>query len=377
MGEKDNKITAYDEKRVSVVSENAYILVEENNLPIVEKAFVTCNQSVAFADQKIKICVSAESNNVTNGASGLRESDIALKPERFGLCYVTEEQCEPEIEGKKWQACDQTHRINGEASVTMNSYMVCLKGGIIAPLTDGQRIEELMEQYKDSFVIQDISKKYLRFLMAYEAMGDDWQYAHDPGDGTITIAFGVVLKDRDGTIRNQDLYDKWTKRKDINQPMTLDEAADVTNNYLQQMIMEIKETAKKEGWNLNQNRYDAILDMTWNLGPRALGYKATELLATGDLNDEKVIAELQKEILETAHAELENQNKTGLEDQWSKNLVERRLDLIRMAQGGEDAYTKNEIDSQLWNDKARELLIGYGMEEKTIDKYTIQEVQDD
>lgn len=376
MGEKDNKITAYDEKRVSVVSENAYILVEENNLPIVEKAFVTCNQSVTFADQKIKICVSAESNNVTNGASGLRESDIALKPERFGLCYVTEEQCEPEIEGKRWQACDQTHRINGEASVTMNSYMVCLKGGIIAPLTDGQRIEELMEQYKDSFVIQDISKKYLRFLEAYECMGDEWRYAQDPGDGTITIAFGVVLKDRDGKIYDQVLYDEWTKRR-AGSPMTWDEAVEITKKQLQENINKIKETAKKEGWNLDQNRYDAILDMTWNLGNDALGYKATELLATGDLNDEKVIAELQKEILETAHAELENKNKTGLENQWSKNLVERRLDLIRMAQGGEDAYTKNEIDSQLWNDKARELLIGYGMEEKIIDKYTIQEVQDD
>ncbi len=115
--------------------------------------------------------------------------------------------------------------------------------------------------------------------------------------------------------------------------------------------------------------------MTWNLGIGSLGYNATELLATGDLTDEVVVAQLQKEILETAHAELEAEGK--LVNQWSKNLVERRLDVVRMAQGGAEAYKKHEIDSEEWNDHARDMLLNYGLDQDVVDKYPFQEVNID
>ncbi len=147
MGEKDEDIEVYGKNKVSVALQYAYVLAEEGNSPIVEGAYVTCNQSISnFPGEPVMVYAGVENYNKCNGASGLKESDIVLRPEAFGVCKVTREACQPEIEGKKWQECDLTNSLNGEPDVTMNSYMVCLIGGIIAPLTDGQRIEELMEQ---------------------------------------------------------------------------------------------------------------------------------------------------------------------------------------------------------------------------------------
>lgn len=130
-----------------------YALTENGNSPIVESALVTCNQSIIVPlDGPYKAYAAAENNNTRNGAAGLRATDIVLKPESFGVCKVSGEACKPEIEGNKWQECDETHRISGEASVTMDSYMVCLKGGIISPFTDGQRIEELMGENFPEYV---------------------------------------------------------------------------------------------------------------------------------------------------------------------------------------------------------------------------------
>ena len=70
--------------------------------------------------------------------------------------------------------------------------------------------------------------------------------------------------------------------------------------------------------------------MYWNAGSEIFKYKATELLATGDLTDETVIKALEKEILETAQYTDSN---TGVK-WWSKNLAERRLDVILIAQEG-------------------------------------------
>lgn len=356
-----------------------YALTENGNSPIVESALVTCNQSIIVPlDGPYKAYAAAENNNTRNGAAGLRATDIVLKPESFGVCKVSGEACKPEIEGNKWQECDETHRISGEASVTMDSYMVCLKGGIISPFTDGQRIEELMEKHQELFTLKDISQRYMEFLKAYECFGDSWQYAQDLGDGKITIAYGVVLKDGDSYPLGKEVHDYWEERRIQNLPMTIDEAIEFTEMRMQENIEAIKNKAEKEGWSLNQNRYDAILDLTWNSGTGALQYNAAELLATGDLTDEVVLAELRKEILETAHAELEEYDKEKkkmvLVNEWSKNLVERKLDDVRIAQGGEDAYTKNEIDGQEWNDHAKEMLIDYGIEEDKLKKYPFQEV---
>lgn len=126
---------------------------------------------------------------------------------------------------------------------------------------------------------------------------------------------------------------------------------------------------------MTQNTYDAIFDLCWNGGSGSLDYEATKLLATGNLDDETVLAKLQKEILETAHAELKNESTGELENVWVKNLVERRLDTVRIAQGGTSAYTKNEIKTEEWNNLARKMLLDYGLDEKTVDKYHFQKIE--
>ena len=64
----------------------AYQLAENGNSPVVEGAYVTCNQSLSvFLDEPIRAYASAENNNTRNGAAGLRATDIALKPETLGV----------------------------------------------------------------------------------------------------------------------------------------------------------------------------------------------------------------------------------------------------------------------------------------------------
>ena len=266
----------------------------------------------------------------------------------------------------------------------MDSYMVCLKGGIISPFTDGQRIEELMEKHQELFEVKGVSDEYFEFLKAYEALGDSWSHAHKPGDGTITIAFGVVIQDKNGKIVNQELYNKW-----LNQTMTEEEAKQVTRGDMQPYVDQINEMAKEKGWHLTQNRYDAIFDLAWNAGTGSLQYNATELLATGDLTNEAVVTELRKEILETALMPMDEKTRKVWEEKqklekkeeevdsmWAKVLVERRLDTVRIAQGDKEAYDRHSYDNQWWsennNEQVRKLF--QKCEVEAVNKYPFQEL---
>ena len=108
--------------------------------------------------------------------------------------------------------------------------------------------------------------------------------------------------------------------------------------------------------------------MAYNLGPGAVrDYKTCDLIATGDLLDEETLKVLRKEILETTVASIDGQK------QWLKNLVERRLDVIRIAQGDVDAYTRNYFQGN-WNQDAYQFYLDNGLDEETIKKYPIQKV---
>ena len=84
----------------------------------------------------------------------------------------------------------------------------------------------------------------------------------------------------------------------------------------------------------------------WNAGTGVLKYVASELLVMGDLTDDTVIKDLEREILETDHADIEGQGNV-----WTKNLVERRLDVIRIAKGDEEAYIRHEWTYKDWMEK--------------------------
>lgn len=138
----------------------AYELAENINSPIVESACVTCNQSFStFLGEPIRVYVGLNNYTTCNGAKGLGEEDILMEPETLGSCRVSGDACKPDIEGNKWQECDSDHKVNGKPGVTMNSYMVCLKGGIISPFTDGQRIEELMgEKFPEYVTLEQLQQ---------------------------------------------------------------------------------------------------------------------------------------------------------------------------------------------------------------------------
>lgn len=196
-----------------------------------------------------------------------------------------------------------------------------------------------------------------------------WRFAQDLGDGVITIAAGVVIKDRDGNYPlGEAMYNRYMDMAQKGIAISNEEAYRLTWQRLRDYMRQIDNKIQEKGWMLTQNQYDAVLDMAWNIGPGSLAYRATELLATGDLSDEATLKELRMEILETAHGQMNGMN------QWLKNLVERRLDVIRIAQGGQDAYTQNDFNGN-WNKDAEQFFLDNGLEEKIIKKYPIQFVK--
>ena len=248
--------------------------------------------------------------------------------------------------------------------INMTSMLFCRHGGIITPVTSGQNSDIVIPELT-------ISVQYFEFLLTYE-MGEDWQssdewrYAHDLGDGVITIAAGVVLRDRDGNyLLGKDVYDKYMEMAKNGELITEEQAREITEMRLEKYIDEVNEKAKESEWILSQNQFDALVDMTWNLGSGSLKYNASNLIATGNLSNEDIVSMLKKEILETCAAEIDGKK------QWLKNLVERRLDVVRIAQNSGDAYTRNYFEGN-WNEEAEQFLIDNGLDESTINKYPIQ-----
>lgn len=332
--------------------------------PIVVNAIVQCSK-MQNANAKTFISADLSTCNERNGETGIRDIDITMMPNTFGMCRELQGICHPEIEEARWQGCDEGSTINGRPGVTMFSYMICTNGGgMITPVTDGQKVSE-----GKTCGATTISENYIDFLIAYEAgSGDKWQYAQDLGDGVITIAFGVVLKQRDGSYPlTKPVYDYYMKKSEDGIPLTRQEAYELTQIRLEDYIEKVNEKANEKEWDLSENQFDALVDMAWNLGETSLGYVAAELLATGDLGDAETKRRLEKEILETAH--YTDSNGVGW---WSKNLAERRLDVIRIAEGGEDAYTRNEFTAEWWNQNARDFLIQKGISENIIKIYKIQ-----
>lgn len=273
-----------------------------------------------------------------------------------------------------------------QEGITMTSVLFCRHGGLIRPLTSGQ-----------GKVVTTVSDQYIDFLINYErGSGTEWQYAQDLGDGAITIAYGVVLKKGDNYPLTKEVYDQYMERRERGEPLTEQEAYELTVTYLQTYADAVFKKAEEEGWKLTQNRLDAIVDMCWNIGDDAKDFVTAGLLATGDLYNEEDCIKLRKEILETCATTINGKK------QWLKNLVERRMDVILIALGGEKAYTRNYFESYFteeyqnyfvenfgfegyfdnyseelsgdWNADAIQFLIDSGIEEKTVNQYPSQHI---
>ncbi len=95
-----------------------------------------------------------------------------------------------------------------------------------------------------------ISKEYFNFLVKYEGLGDTWKYAEKLSDGTVTIAYGVVIKDQYGNYPlEKDVYDYYISKKNQGIPLTEEEAVLLTETRLNEKINKVIETAEKNNWN--------------------------------------------------------------------------------------------------------------------------------
>lgn len=249
-------------------------------------------------------------------------------------------------------------KFNGNSGITMMSMLFCKNGGVISAKESGQLEAEM-----------SFSMEYFFFLLDYETGGganDDWLYAKKLKDGTVTIAGGVVLKYANGKYAlGEEIFNHYAQ---MTGPISEEEATLLTLMHLESSAENVRTIAKEKGWVLTQNTFDALIDMDYNLGRSSLeDFKSCELIATGDLSDEETLKNLRKEILETSTAPIDGQR------HWLKNLAERRLDVIRIAQGGADAYTRNAFPGN-WNQDAYQFYLDNGLPEKTILQYPIQKV---
>jgi len=308
------------------------------------------------------------SNASVSNREKIRANSTACQ--KYGTCYALMDLCEEwtnTLDSMKYGKPDSDMK----SGINMKSHLGCYCGGVIYPIDSGQVEidEEVLGEEEEGMTI---SAKYIDFLINYEGGNSGkWQYAQNLGDGVITIAYGVVIKNEKGIYPlGKEKYDELMEKKKNNEPLTKSEAIELTKEYLQKYIKEVNRIADEKGWSLSQNRFDALVDVVWNCGFDALKYKASEYLATGDLNNANVIKQLEKELTETAQFE-----ENGVQV-WSKNLVERRTDVIRIAQAGSDAYTRNEFTVKYWNENAYDILLNKGLDSGTIDKYKIQRVDE-
>lgn len=122
--------------------------------PVVISAEVRCPYA-KNKDAKVKVMASALSGDERNGGLGLRETDIKLVPNTFGVCKLFMGPCLPAILGSRWKGCDVGNLIGGQPSVNMSSYMICSIGGLITLKTNGQRAGSTKKEYVTLEMLQN------------------------------------------------------------------------------------------------------------------------------------------------------------------------------------------------------------------------------
>ena len=97
--------------------------------------------------------------------------------------------------------------------------------------------------------ITTISEQYVQFLFAYViGSSDKWAYANDLGDGVVTIAGGVVIKGKGETYPlGEDVYENYMKRKENNDPLSIQEAHKLTIDRMEDFIKGLNDKVKEKG----------------------------------------------------------------------------------------------------------------------------------
>ena len=130
---------------LTVPNENSVVISAEVRCPYAKNK-----------DAKVKVMASALSGDERNGGLGLRETDIKLVPNTFGVCKLFMGPCLPAILGSRWNGCDGGNLIGGQPSVNMSSYMICSIGGLITLKTNGQRAGSTKKEYVTLEMLQNV-----------------------------------------------------------------------------------------------------------------------------------------------------------------------------------------------------------------------------
>ncbi len=148
-----------------------------NDSPVVVGAEVQCSH---MRDKKLKVMAISviPATDKRNGGFGLREIDTKLVPNTFGYCNYLMQPCRPVIIGNRWQGGNIKDLINGNASVIMNSYMICGIGrGFISLKSDGQKAgTENERDFEKDLREKGFPEGYIKYLMILHEKFPKWEF---------------------------------------------------------------------------------------------------------------------------------------------------------------------------------------------------------
>lgn len=279
-------------------------LTVPNENPVVISAEVRCPYA-KNKNAKVKVMASALSGDERNGGLGLRETDIKLVPNTFGVCKLFMGPCLPAILGSRWNGCDGGNLIGGQPSVNMSSYMICSIGGLITLKTNGQRAGNGRMVYDG----HDFTR-LIGLVKNFEVDPDDSTYIRDEdgnpiaidiqnaNDGCITIGYGHILQTEEeiekygfGEWKEEILANVAARNADDELPHSVEDIQDIIDSQKAKMeregmdnpaILSVSDAeellledikgsyllAKENGEGFSDNQIDALTSNIFNAGTK-------------------------------------------------------------------------------------------------------------
>lgn len=350
--------------------------------PVVISAEVRCPYA-KNKNAKVKVMASALSGDERNGGLGLRETDIKLVPNTFGVCKLFMGPCLPAILGSRWNGCDGGNLIGGQPSVNMSSYMICSIGGLITLKTNGQRAGNGRMVYDG----HDFTR-LIGLVKNFEVDPDDSAYIRDEDgtpiaidiqnvkDGCITIGYGHILQTEEeiekygfGEWKEEILANVAAKNADDELPHSVEHIQDIIDSQKAKMeregmdnpaILSVSDAeellledikgsyllAKENGEGFSDNQIDALTSNIFSAGtdhmddPEAFQYHLVHLgeVYTNDIEEQvKVNHKSALGIIKTAESKGWYTNQEG--------LFRRRLMEYNMYFNGKyDYYNSDQLE---------------------------------
>ncbi len=359
-------------------------LTVPNENPVVISAEVRCPYA-KNKDAKVKVMASALSGDERNGGLGLRETDIKLVPNTFGVCKLFMGPCLPAILGSRWNGCDGGNLIGGQPSVNMSSYMICSIGGLITLKTNGQRAGSGRMVYDG----HDFTR-LIGLIKNFEVDPDSSTYIRDEnkkpiaidiqnvGDGCITIGYGHILQTEEeiekygfGEWKEEILANVAARnaRKEINElPYSIEVIQDIIDKQKAKMerdgmdnpailsvsdaeeilLEDIKNsysTAKEIGEGFSDNQIDALTSNIFSAGAKEKDSSDSFLFYLVYFGQEKEIDDIPTMIDQESAMKIINKAENSGWYKGQEGLFRRRLMEYNMYFNGKyDYYSHKQLE---------------------------------